>query len=305
MQGDLFQTLFDAVPFGVYIVDPDDYSIVYMNDHFRPLLEGAVQPLLCHRVFYGQDRVCEHCRIDPLLSTQKEGQTLRYEVFNEMDNRWYQIQDRLIRWPDGRLLKCAVAMDIGDLKATQNRLSEVHAELAIKNRDLKVLSEMDTLTRLANRGRMDGLLRAELDRIKRYGGTFSVLMIDADHFKRVNDTYGHATGDTVLQSIAATLSEAIRTSDSAARWGGEEFLILAPQIGDKQAAELAQRLCEGVRSAPYPYGLKQTISVGVATYRSGESIERLLARADEQLYVAKASGRDRVESAAAHPKKGV
>ena len=124
-------------------------------------------------------------------------------------------------------------------------------------------------------------------------------MIDVDHFKVYNDTYGHPQGDIVLQDLARLLQEMSRTSDTVARYGGEEFAIILPETDSVGAQKIGQRLCEQVERYPFPGqelmpGGTLTISIGVATYASAGSKEALLQAADTALYTAKREGRNRV-----------
>jgi diguanylate cyclase (GGDEF)-like protein len=128
------------------------------------------------------------------------------------------------------------------------------------------------------------------------------MLIDVDHFKRINDTHGHAVGDLALRHVAAVLARSVRAHDALGRWGGEEFLVAyddLPQGAVQTAApQMAQRLCDAVRGAPVPLpgggSLTVTVSLGLARWRPGESIAQTLERADGLLYQAKAQGRARV-----------
>jgi diguanylate cyclase (GGDEF)-like protein len=164
--------------------------------------------------------------------------------------------------------------------------------------DLATLAAMDFLTGVYNRRHFETLARAELARSQRYMRPLSLLMIDIDHFKAVNDRLGHAAGDRVLKNIAALCCAQKRESDVVARVGGEEFAVMLPETTATAAEQFAQRLCDGVRkSTPTIYGeaLGVTVSVGVAGASVGTSgIETLMRRADQALYDAKRLGRDRV-----------
>jgi diguanylate cyclase (GGDEF)-like protein len=151
----------------------------------------------------------------------------------------------------------------------------------------------DALTGLINRRGMQQRLESELERARRYNRPFALILADIDHFKKVNDTYGHSVGDQVLREVAGRLAQNLRDSDSLARWGGEEFLILAPETNLHQAHLLAQRLREAISERPIS-GLVITLSLGVACYRQGDSVAGLLSRADEAMYQAKANGRNQV-----------
>lgn len=163
------------------------------------------------------------------------------------------------------------------------------------NRQLRRLSRRDSLTGLHNRTALDEQLLTEIDRALRHGSPLSIIMIDLDHFKSVNDQMGHLMGDRVLVTIAGLLKAATRSVDTVGRWGGEEFLILCPDANASQALVIAERICTTTRAQGFPTGWTHTVSAGVAELRPGESQHSLLQRADAALYRAKNGGRDRAE----------
>ncbi|MCA2992930.1 diguanylate cyclase [Gemmatimonas sp.] len=169
------------------------------------------------------------------------------------------------------------------------------------NARLEQLAQTDPLTQLLNRRALTERIAAEMERTLRYDSTMALLMIDLDHFKRVNDTYGHLVGDDVLRDVAPLLSDTIRTADIVARYGGEEFLVLLPETDDAGAESFADRIRRAIETHPFasdslPEPLRLTASIGVAVYPAAriESVEDLFARADAALYRAKADGRNRV-----------
>lgn len=137
----------------------------------------------------------------------------------------------------------------------------------------------------------------EADRFRRYNRPFAVVLLDLDHFKRVNDELGHLTGDTVLVKFATLALQVARTQDLVGRWGGEEFLILCSETTAEQAQVMTERLCRSVRECDFGLGRQQTISAGIAAMRTGETIDAMLHRADLALYAAKNNGRDQVVTA--------
>ena len=169
--------------------------------------------------------------------------------------------------------------------------------------DLKILAAVDELTGLYNRRHFELLARAEWIRFQRYFRPLSVLIIDVDHFKTVNDRFGHDEGDKVLKLIAIVCGSAKRESDAVARIGGEEFALLLPETNEAAALIVAERLLAQVRECVYPIGNENiglTVSIGVASATPSMSgIETLIKRADDALYEAKRSGRDRVAIASA------
>lgn len=166
---------------------------------------------------------------------------------------------------------------------------------------LASLSQTDALTGLPNRRALNRHLREELYRARRYGMPVSLLLIDVDDLKKVNDTHGHAAGDHVIRAVAEAIAHTLRESDFGARWGGDEFGIVAPNTTSQAAHASAMRLVERVRSQRDAHGLSPTVSVGIATFDPGGAehadIESLSRAADRALYQAKAEGRNRVAAA--------
>ena len=173
-----------------------------------------------------------------------------------------------------------------------NALNETQKDLKIANNQLSKLSTTDTLTGLSNRYHLDETLQKEFKSAKRYGRSLSVIMIDLDYFKVVNDTYGHHAGDTVLKKTADILRQNCRQSDTVGRWGGEEFLILASDTTLENATLLAEKLRALIPSVAMLYAHTQTASFGVTSYIESDTPESLIRRSDEALYLAKDSGRN-------------
>jgi diguanylate cyclase (GGDEF)-like protein len=170
-------------------------------------------------------------------------------------------------------------------------------KLRAVNRKLEKLSITDRLTGLYNRLKLDEVLESEVVRAPRSGQPFSVILIDIDHFKQVNDQHGHQTGDQVLIAVAEILRTGTRATDVIGRWGGEEFLIVCPLTDAAGAIRLAQNLRQTIQDHRFPeVGLK-TASFGVASFRQDDTIKEIVARADTALYAAKAAGRNKVEAA--------
>ena len=157
----------------------------------------------------------------------------------------------------------------------------------------------DALTGAWNHGAIIEMIQGELVRAEREGGSTAVILVDLDHFKRVNDTYGHLTGDAVLREAVQRMTHVLRRSDVLGRYGGEEFLILLPRCEPADAWALAERLRQCVACNPMATSLGEvscTISLGVSTDDEGDGTEvaAVLQRADEALYQAKREGRNRV-----------
>ncbi len=158
---------------------------------------------------------------------------------------------------------------------------------------MRLLAHTDPLTGLANRRQMEMLLHRELQRAARYGRSFSLIMMDLDAFKSVNDSHGHQVGDQVLIDLAAQVRQKVRSTDTVARWGGEEFLVLVPETGLDEALRMAEALRAEIETQRLA-GQRMTVSLGVASSRPGDDAMALLARADTALYLAKEEGRNAV-----------
>lgn len=179
---------------------------------------------------------------------------------------------------------------------TRARLADSRRQLADTLQQVQRLASRDELTRALNRRSLIAALDSERSRAERSGAPFCIAMIDLDHFKKVNDTYGHAAGDAVLRTFSATVHECMRSTDVFGRYGGEEFLLVLVGSADGEAVEAVERIRLAVTALdwrPIVPDAPVTMSAGVAGFRKGESVEQLLHRADQALYQAKHAGRNR------------
>ena len=203
---------------------------------------------------------------------------------------------------DDYLTKPFHALELKARLRSGRRILELQEQLISAREALRVRATHDPLTGLWNRGEIFEILGRELGRAGRERTPLGVVMADLDHFKQVNDTYGHAAGDVVLREVAKRLSASVRPYDSVARYGGEEFLIVAPNCDMDSGLNLAQRLRSSLDQKPIetPEGaISITLSLGVAVggMSSGNDLDALVRAADAALYRAKANGRNRVELA--------
>jgi len=194
-----------------------------------------------------------------------------------------------------------LSVDLQRLNAQlENKVAERTAQLALKNQELEGLARTDALTGLANRRAIDEKLVEEAARGRRSGQAMALVLVDLDHFKRVNDEYGHDVGDQVLIGTAETLLKGARVEDFPGRWGGEEFCIILPETDSSSASAIGERLRELIEQQSYAVGERQlliTASIGLALLPAGGSIEQAIKNADLALYRAKKSGRNTVCSA--------
>jgi diguanylate cyclase (GGDEF)-like protein len=240
-----------------------------------------------------------------LSSTLRERVRTRGKLRFADENQRGDFAALTIPLPDERILFIAEPVHATtELKAVTAELQKTKRSLAIKETELKAViaqadevANTDALTFLPNRRQMIGDLQREVILSDRYDTPLAISMLDIDHFKIINDTYGHPVGDEVLQRLAGELRQRIRQPDTIGRYGGEEFLVILPHSTLQAAIEQAERLCRHVRSLMIKSNeaeISLTISIGIAQYKTHkEDWQTFLSRADAALYRAKNAGRDR------------
>ena len=211
------------------------------------------------------------------------------------------INDYLFRPIDGNELKARVRTQVRRKRYQDGLLDSYQRSLT--------LALTDTLTGLYNRRYFEAHIEATVTRATGSGKEVSILMLDIDHFKLVNDTHGHAVGDLVLKEVAQRIAQGVREVDLAARIGGEEFVVVMPDSSDEVGIKVAERLRATVAAVPVtvpgaPQPIPVTVSVGVAVVTPGETGSEAMRRADEALYVAKSTGRNKVSQARGAPSPG-
>ena len=213
-----------------------------------------------------------------------------WEFQNTYDGRWYQCRDQAIEWTDGRIVRLEIATDITERKRMEQALEEAVARA-------EALARTDELTGLNNR-RAFFDLGERFCRRARAGYPIAVLMFDIDHFKRINDTYGHAAGDALLRTLGQRLPPLLRPADVLGRLGGEEFAVLLPDTCAQQAWAVAERLRSGIESLVVECEGRTigcTASFGLAVHEhQAVCLDMLLGEADQALFEAKRAGRNRI-----------
>ncbi len=215
---------------------------------------------------------------------------------NEIMQRWYSVTvqkkvDNTLLWQV--LIGFVVILFFFLLRLRSIR--KFNQVLKEKNVELERISQTDHLTGLYNRLKTDEVIKSEVARSGRYGGTFSVMLFDIDFFKKINDTRGHQVGDQILIQISHLIKNNLRNTDILGRWGGEEFMIVTPELDVKNAGHLAEKLRLLIENHIFPEQIRVTASFGVAEYQMGNSPDALLKRADKLLYDAKSAGRNQVK----------
>lgn len=286
----LLKKLSAHVPGGIFqfTLEPrENWRFIYASDGMRDIYE--IEPGVLQ-----QDAGKVLDRIHP-LDVERVRASIRLsalQLSHWREEYRVQLPQRGLRWirgeatpeelPAGGTLWHGYVSDISDLKRVEE--------------ELRALSITDSLTGIHNRRYFQDRLKNEMARLNRCSGALSLIMLDIDHFKRINDRYGHGVGDGVLQELCKRISVRLRRTDVFCRLGGEEFMVLCANTDGEQAYRLAMELWQALRSAPMESVGIVTASFGVASWRVGEGIDGLLLRADSAVYVAKQAGRDRVES---------
>ncbi len=297
MDNQLFQTLIQTTTDVVLVTDATPYDaggprIVYVNPAFEQLMGYRAEEVLGQspRMFNGPD-TDRHTRYR-IRKAVREGKAIRTEILK-------YCKDGQTRWLDMNMVPLHDAAGrVTNFACTERDLTRYKKI----ERQLANMALFDALTGTLNRSAFYQHAEKEFTRSKRYYRPLSVIMLDIDHFKRVNDQYGHHGGDQVLQIFAEACQEVIRSTDVMGRVGGEEFALLLPDTPIKSAFNLAERLRERINKYPYLAGemlIDVTASLGVAELHSDDvDFKALLQRADEALYEAKHAGRNQVKMAA-------
>ncbi|MBN1630361.1 MAG: GGDEF domain-containing protein [Thermoleophilia bacterium] len=297
MKGDsgLYQTILDSITDGVYVCDRQR-RITYWNAGAERITGYSAQQVTgtsCSDgiLMHVDDQGTELCRHGcPVSATLADGQAREVRVY--VHHREGHRVPVLVRTHP-------VRSTTGEVESVIETFTDNSALIDALRRveELSVQTETDHLTEVGNRRSMEARLDACVAEKRRVRARTGVLFVDIDHFKRINDTYGHEVGDRVLRMVAQTLKHNLRTTDCLARWGGEEFLALLTEVGEKSLRATAEKLRMLVANSYLEVGddmLRVTISLGATLVQPSDTRESLVARADALLYQSKTEGRDRV-----------
>jgi len=188
----------------------------------------------------------------------------------------------------------SIIQDITLKKVLQEFNKKLETEVKKQTKNLEILAVTDKLTGIYNRVKLDDELDSNFEYFKEFNENFSILILDIDHFKNVNDTHGHQVGDRVLIEITKLIIENVRTTDTVGRWGGEEFMIICPKTNTDDAYNLAQNIRRSIETHNFPRVGQITICSGVSDIISNDNLDDLVSKADTLLYNAKHSGRNMV-----------
>lgn len=294
-----FRRLFDNLYDGVYFVDVHR-RILFWNQGAKRLSGYSAEEVLGTYCFndilnHIDEDGCRLCKGScPLVYTIENGVPASKRVFlHHKDGRRIAVDVHVMPLRNDR------DEIIGGVEIFRDASSVIALETAYKG--LRELAEKDPLTGAANRRHLDQMIDAQLDVLNRTGIPFSVILIDVDRFKDINDHWGHAVGDKSLIAFSEALLRTSRRTDLVGRWGGDEFMVILPELQLDAAVAIAQRQCDAVAAAA-PADLSDrgmSGSFGVTEAVIGDTPTTLLNRADAALYRCKTQGRNRVESAAA------
>lgn len=289
------------------IIGIKDLNGVYLfaNPEFRRLLGSAGREITgrSDRDLFPPEVAEVFQRTDAEVIRSGEHMTTEEQISIGGELRSFLSVHFPVRLEDGQVVATAIiAMDITDRKQIEHKMisalkaaEQVNAELKGMVRELEWLASIDRLTGAWNRRRFEEAARSEMNRMDRYRHPVSLIMLDLDNFKQVNDRFGHQVGDAVLAGAADLIRRHYRQADSLTRWGGEEFVVLTPSTPLSDAVMLAERLRGQMESHLFPDVGAVTASFGVAEYQSGETYDDWVRRADQALYAAKRAGRNCVE----------
>ena len=271
---------------GVHIVDVNtDYQRLWggSREEWLGAAPIIVQQEAANRQIFDQ----LHDALNPLLNDAESF----FEGIGGLEvNRRHDGSRRYVEW---RITAMGVRHnDTITLVLTQRNVTEQME----KEAQLERLATTDMLTGLVNRAQFDAVLKSEVNRQHRYARPLSLIMLDLDYFKQINDRHGHDVGDQVLVALADLLKCTLRKADCCARWGGEEFMLLAPETSLEQAVRLANKIRDAIKHTAFPIQGSVTASFGVVEVHSQDSVKSLMERVDNALYLAKEEGRDQVST---------
>jgi diguanylate cyclase (GGDEF)-like protein/hemerythrin-like metal-binding protein len=297
--------LLDRLPIQIMVCEADTLAVRFVNRAFSEVLD--VPAGIASKLDLWWSAVQVETNLPDSANTEWVCRAMRAAA----PGGGVEARDADLRCRDGSVRRMRVCIseqdgsrvitfiDLSEARKAQLRLEEQSDQLSTMLSELERISSTDRLTGLWNRRRLEEGVASEMHRFKRFRFPVSMIIADIDHFKRINDTYGHPVGDGVLRQFARRVQDICRESDQAARFGGEEFVVLCPGTPLRGAAELAGRLRSAIADETFPEVGAVTASFGVAECQADESWEGWLRRADAALYRAKQAGRNRVDTAPA------
>ncbi|MDD2369265.1 MAG: diguanylate cyclase [Sulfuricurvum sp.] len=278
----LFKTLTESTLAGIFLYRD---TFLYVNDAFIKMSGYSLDDLM---IMGPIDLVAPKERelIEERMRSRLKGELRDQSIYQDLkivtrsgEIRWFYIAISTVKF-QGKWTGLGTAIDMTERKNMEKKL--------------EYFAQTDALTGLYNRLKFDDIIQREISYGKRYEAQLSLIYMDIDYFKKINDTYGHDIGDTVLKEIAQIIKDVLRISDYPFRWGGEEFIIVCPSTDLKEIKILSERLRQKIAQNNFSIVDKVTVSIGITQYSDDESIDEMIKRADQALYQAKERGRNRV-----------
>jgi len=266
----------ESLPFPAVVID-SEFNVLFINRAGTESFDSGEESGKCYELTHRIDRPC-------------------WEVFGEGVCPVRKLRERQEPYAyhehQGETFHLLVASRLDDDLYMEFFLDSYISDII---RQLRFLADIDSLTGFYNRRKIEEVLHSEMERAKRYGHPLSVMFIDIDNFKQINDTYGHRKGDEVLRKVADLIRREIRRTDFVGRFGGEEFMVVLPETEPEKAVRVAERIRERIEREEFGVG-RVTISVGVTGLRKDDDYGSLFVRMDRAMYLAKEKGKNRVET---------
>ena len=297
------ELLFENIGNGIVVFD-EDLRVMDINPAAERILAMSFKQLLGKSLY-------DHPKVSiGMLKYFSKDETSRFEMISPFNNQiWFNVSITPLRHKQNGFFGWVLYFeDITSRKETEKKMQEMNQELEHQLKEIRELEDQlreqanrDSLTGVYNRGYLDETLKREVARAARYHYPLSVIMLDIDHFKMINDTYGHKVGDDVIVALGKLLERETREEDCVSRYGGDEFVLIMPEMSRKDAFERAEfwrEECKGLKVRKSKQIIRFTVSAGIASYpENGTNNESLLSTADQALYKAKQLGRDRTSLA--------
>jgi len=262
-------------------LDAPGPRILYANPAFQRMTQYHPAEVIGYSPRFLHGPQTEREKLDAIRASLERGEALEARIVNyRKDGSSFMVEWRItpVYYEGAIRYYIAIQRDVTE----RERMIRILREYA----------EIDELTGVYNRRGAREIVQLELERCQRYDTSASVAILDIDHFKDVNDDYGHSAGDAILSEVANLLRSRLRANDSVARWGGEEFLLILPHTTGYCAGEASEGVRQAIERATFTNGIHTTVSLGIAAYSPSESLDGLIERADAALYEAKAAGRN-------------
>jgi diguanylate cyclase (GGDEF)-like protein len=278
-------------------------KVLYLADKVASVYHGtqSVEKVCCIKQSLSHDPTLNEEDIDAAIDDIGQ-KSLEILSFFDIDPGSMKPYSQLLQEANEELGKLNLSYEqlVMELKQAKEKAENLAYDLKSANERLRKMAMRDGLTGLYNHSYFQDIMVKEISKAKRYKRPFSLILLDLDYFKKINDNYGHPVGDEVLKGISATLIKSLRNADTVARYGGEEFAIVLPETHLKQAVLLAERLRKTIEKQEYKcsdHQIRTTVSVGVSTFSPAHGLndpKSIITSADQALYLSKNKGRNRI-----------